>query len=69
MEKNILTSTGLEVVKNQYPDRDYEVDICIPEFTCVCPRTGQPDFATIEIRYTPDDYRTIEALLTHPRQD
>ena len=44
----------LEVVKNQYSDRDYLVKISIPEFTCVCPRTGQPDFATIEINYIPD---------------
>ena len=43
-----------EVVDNQYPDRDYDVKISIPEFTCVCPRTGQPDFATIEIIYIPN---------------
>ena len=44
----------IEVVKNQYSDRDYLVKISIPEFTCVCPRTGQPDFATIEINYIPN---------------
>tara|TARA_Y100000588_G_scaffold367887_1_gene435137 strand:+ start:504 stop:863 length:360 start_codon:yes stop_codon:yes gene_type:complete len=44
----------LEVVKNNFADRDYTVKISIPEFTCVCPRTGQPDFATIEINYIPD---------------
>ena len=44
----------IEVVKNQYSDRDYLVKISISEFTCVCPRTGQPDFATIEINYIPD---------------
>ena len=44
----------IEVVKNQYSDRDYLVKISIPEFTCVCPRTGQPDFASIEINYIPD---------------
>ena len=44
----------LEVVNNQYSDRDYDVTISIPEFTCVCPRTGQPDFAIIEIIYIPN---------------
>ena len=47
-------SSEFEVVKNEYSDRDYDVKISIPEFTCVCPRTGQPDFATIEINYIPD---------------
>ena len=46
--------TKIEVVKNQYSDRDYLVKISIPEFTCVCPRTGHPDFAIIEINYIPD---------------
>ena len=44
----------IAVVKNQYSDRDYLVNISIPEFTCVCPKTGQPDFATIEIKYIPN---------------
>jgi len=44
----------LETVPNEYPGRDYEVNITCPEFTAVCPRTGQPDFGTIIIRYTPD---------------
>lgn len=44
----------LEVVPNQYPDREYEVAISCPEFTAVCPKTGQPDFATIYITYVPD---------------
>ena len=47
---------GLEVVKNQYSNRDYLVKISIPEFTCVCPRTGHPDFAIIEINYIPDAF-------------
>ena len=46
--------TGLETAENQYSHRDYEVNIAIPEFTCICPRTGLPDFATIEINYIPD---------------
>lgn len=47
-------SKTLEVVPNPHPDRDYEVSLEIPEFTCLCPRTGQPDFATIRVRYVPD---------------
>ena len=50
------TSIKLEVVENQYSDKDYKIEISIPEFTSVCPRTGQPDFATIEILYIPDKY-------------
>ena len=44
----------LETWKNQYADREYEVKIEIPEFNCIGPKTGLPDFATITIRYTPD---------------
>jgi 7-cyano-7-deazaguanine reductase len=44
----------LETFDNAYPDRDYTIDITCPEFTCVCPKTGQPDFATIRIVYVPD---------------
>jgi len=43
----------LEIVENEYSDRDYEIDISIPEFNCVCPRTGLPDFGIIHITYTP----------------
>lgn len=44
----------LETFENQYPERDYEISISCPEFTAVCPKTGQPDFATIHIKYVPD---------------
>ena len=44
----------LEPVPNPHPGRDYLIEIRAPEFTCVCPRTGQPDYATIEVDYTPD---------------
>ena len=44
----------LEVVPNPHPYRDYEVNISIPEYTSICPRTGLPDFATITITYVPD---------------
>ena len=45
--------SDLDVVENKYPNREYNISISIPEFTCVCPRTGQPDFATINIDYIP----------------
>ena len=54
MPNDLPSHTEIGVVKNQYSDRDYLVKISIPEFTCVCPRTGQPDFATIEINYIPN---------------
>ena len=44
----------LEAFENQYPGRDYTIEIVCPEFTSVCPKTGQPDFGTITIRYVPD---------------
>ena len=44
----------LETFDNQFPDRDYQIEIVAPEFTSVCPRTGQPDFGTLTITYTPD---------------
>lgn len=47
-------SRQLETFLNPNPNRDYEIAFEAPEFTCLCPMTGQPDFATIRIRYTPD---------------
>ncbi|HTL46519.1 MAG TPA: preQ(1) synthase [Verrucomicrobiae bacterium] len=47
-------SKHLESFPNPYPGRDYEIRFECPEFTCVCPKTGQPDFATIRIVYVPD---------------
>ncbi len=47
-------SRELETFENPHPDRDYEIRFEIPEFTCLCPKTGQPDFATLHIRYVPD---------------
>jgi 7-cyano-7-deazaguanine reductase len=44
----------LEVFPNQYPTRDYVIEIVCPEFTSVCPKTGQPDFGTLTITYTPE---------------
>lgn len=47
-------SKQLEVFDNPTPQRDYTISIRIPEFTCLCPKTGQPDFATLHIEYVPD---------------
>lgn len=44
----------LETFENQYPQRDYKIEIVAPEFTSVCPKTGQPDFGTVTITYTPN---------------
>ena len=46
----------LKIVENQYVDRDYKVKVSIPEFSCVCPRTGMPDYAVIDIHYIPDKH-------------
>lgn len=52
-------SKELETFPNPMPGRDYTIHIDVPEFTCVCPKTGQPDFATIHISYVPDQ-RCVE---------
>ena len=44
----------LETFDNQFPNRDYTIEIVCPEFTSVCPKTGQPDFGTLTFTYTPD---------------
>lgn len=56
LQKNIrgLKMPRIEVFKNQYPDRDYHINIDYPEFTCICPKTNLPDFATLYIDYVPD---------------
>ncbi len=46
-------SKDLETFPNPQPGRDYTIRISIPEFTCLCPKTGQPDFATITMEYVP----------------
>jgi len=51
---NPEASKSLETFANPRPERDFEINMECPEFTCVCPRTGQPDFATIRIAYVPD---------------
>jgi 7-cyano-7-deazaguanine reductase len=44
---------ALETFENQYPGREYTIEIVCPEFTSVCPKTGQPDFGTLTITYVP----------------
>ncbi len=58
LQKNVrsLKAPRLEVWANQYPDKDYNIAIDIPEFTCICPKTGLPDFALIKIEYSPRKY-------------
>ena len=48
-----VAAASLEIWENPSPERDYEVQISFPEFTCLCPRSGYPDFAVIHIRYVP----------------
>lgn len=47
-------SRSLDTFDNPNPERDYTIRIRVPEFTCLCPKTGQPDFATLHIEYVPD---------------
>ncbi|MBM4210102.1 MAG: NADPH-dependent 7-cyano-7-deazaguanine reductase QueF [Gammaproteobacteria bacterium] len=47
-------STQLETFPNPQPGIDYTIRMSIPEFTCLCPKTGQPDFATLQLEYVPD---------------
>jgi len=47
-------STQLDTFPNPKPEIDYTIRMSIPEFTCLCPKTGQPDFATLELEYVPD---------------
>ena len=52
-------SKDLETFPNPQPERDYTIRIRIPEFTCLCPKTGQPDFATLHLAYVPNE-RCVE---------
>lgn len=51
----ITPSKDLETFPNPNPERDYTIRIRIPEFTCLCPKTGQPDFAELFLDYVPDE--------------
>ena len=58
-------SKQLETFDNAVPERDYSIHIETPEFTCLCPKTGQPDFATIKVDYVPEVCR-IKGLQALP---
>lgn len=62
----------IEVWKNKYPDRDYKIKIETPEFTCICPKTGLPDFAIITLEYKPDKFclelKSFKIYLTFYRE-
>lgn len=70
MKKKI---TLLETFENKYPDRDYAVTHIAPEFTSLCPKTGQPDFATITVEYIPDklcvELKSLKFYLNSYRND
>jgi 7-cyano-7-deazaguanine reductase len=70
---NKTPEPGLETFPNPRSGRDYEIAFDCPEFTCVCPRTGQPDFATIRIRYVPDalcvELKSLKIYLWSFRQE
>ncbi len=63
----------LETFENEFPNRDYTVIHSAPEFTSLCPKTGQPDFATIEIDYIPDklciELKSLKLYLNSYRND
>lgn len=49
-----MKTPNIETWKNEYSDKDYTIEVTNPEFTAVCPKTGLPDFGTIQITYIPD---------------
>jgi 7-cyano-7-deazaguanine reductase len=51
-----IKEAKLEIWPNPNPEKNYTINISFPEFTCLCPRSGYPDFATIKINYVPDQY-------------
>jgi 7-cyano-7-deazaguanine reductase len=64
------TQDVLETFENPYPDRDYTIETVCPEFTSVCPKTGQPDFGTLTITYCPDQLCfELKSLKLYLQQD
>lgn len=53
--RELKIEPGIESWKNQYSDREYTIEVIIPEFTSICPKTGLPDFGTIRMTYVPDE--------------
>jgi len=68
-----VPNPAFETFPNPHVDRDYVIRIETPEFTCLCPRTGQPDFATVRIEYVPDracvELRSLKLYLWSYRQE
>ena len=66
-------SKNLDVFANPHPDRDYKIEFSCPEFTSICPVTGQPDFGTIHIHYVPDqqciELKSLKLYLWSFRQE
>ena len=66
-----IAEAQLELWPNPNPERNYTVEISFPEFTCLCPRSGYPDFATIYIKYIPDQHivelRSLKLYLNNYR--
>src|ERR1700742_669382 len=54
IEMSTALSKSLETFPNPQPDRDYTIRMRMPEFTCLCPKTGQPDFAVLNLEYVPE---------------
>ena len=50
-----MKTPRIETWKNEYSDKDYTIEVTTPEFTAICPKTGLPDFGTIQINYIPDE--------------
>lgn len=63
----------LETFDNGFPERDYEIEIICPEFTSVCPKTGQPDFGTLTVTYAPAkkcvELKSLKMYLQHFRKE
>ncbi len=68
-----IKKNKLEIWANPSPERDYEISITFPEFTCLCPRSGYPDFATFIVRYVPDqkivELKSLKLYLNAFRND
>ena len=66
-----IKNVRLEIWENPHPERDYEINISFPEFTCLCPRSGYPDYADIIITYVPDkkivELKSLKLLLNSYR--
>jgi 7-cyano-7-deazaguanine reductase len=68
-----IAEAELEPLPNPAPDRDYLIELSSPEFTCLCPRSGYPDFATIHLRYVPDrlivELKSVKLYLNRYRDE